>query len=257
MDEKIIVLANEIADQAVKSGCKKVAVTTLEYKDCNSTEFGKLLAERLTGKLSISGRNLVVVNQKFLAKTLEQNKLTAMGLLETTSNAGLLQKALSIDGLVYGSITSMGEEISLSLNIVKLPTLAVLGHTTGTFPLTNSIKEMLPCIGTLSGYEDPNSSTDPNPTPSKDKNCAKNHKGEILFINNTQKDVLLEWSDSWLGRLSIVVRAGGKHLAQGLHTINGSLSYNAYLYRNIAKKENPEQYPFFVEECLQKSFVIK
>ncbi|MCP1386234.1 hypothetical protein [Runella salmonicolor] len=94
---------------------------------------------------------------------------------------------------------------------------------------------------------------DPKSTQSKDKNCAKNHKGDILFINKTQKDVLLEWRDPVVGELSIVVRAGNQHLAQGLYTRDGLFSYRANLYRNIAKKENPESYSIFVEECVNSN----
>lgn len=65
MDDRIKTLANEIAEQMVKNGSKKVAVTTLDYKGC-STEFGKFLAEELTRNLSVSGRSITVVNQNYL-----------------------------------------------------------------------------------------------------------------------------------------------------------------------------------------------
>ena len=56
MDDKIKSLANDIADQIVANGGTKVAVTALDYKDCK-TEFGKYLAEEITGYLSTSERN--------------------------------------------------------------------------------------------------------------------------------------------------------------------------------------------------------
>ncbi|MFN8349485.1 MAG: CsgG/HfaB family protein [Spirosomataceae bacterium] len=145
MDDKIKILANEIAEQVVKNGSKKVAVTTLDYKGC-STEFGKFLAEELTGNLSVSGRAITVVNQKLLEALLVQNKLTAQGLLEAKNDAAKLGQVSGIDALVYGTITTLGEDIRISISIVKLPTLAVFGYAKSSFSLTNGLKEMLPCI---------------------------------------------------------------------------------------------------------------
>ncbi|GHB88944.1 hypothetical protein GCM10007390_51340 [Persicitalea jodogahamensis] len=192
MDEKIKTLATEIADQAVKNGCKKVAVTSLEYKGCN-TEFGKFMAEELTGNLSVSGRNLVVVNQKFLDNLLEQNKLTVKGLLEEKNEAAKLGQASGIDGLIYGTITTLGEEIRVSVNIVKLPTLAVLGYTKGAFSLTNGIKEMLTCIEMVAqsgqNTNQVNTSNSNVNTPKPATDCATKSICVVCATNKTNTNI--------------------------------------------------------------------
>ena len=147
MDDKIKAIALDVSDQIVKKGGKKVAVTALSYKECD-TEFGKFLAEELTGNLALSGRNISVVNQKLLEKLLEQNKLTAKGLLEARNDAAKLGQVSGIDALVYGTVTTLGEDVRISLSIVKLPTLEVYGFAKGSFPLTAGIKQMLPCLST-------------------------------------------------------------------------------------------------------------
>lgn len=144
MDDKIKVLASEIADQIVKSGSRKVAVTTLDFKGC-TTEFGKFLAEELTGNLSVSGRPLTVVNQKMLESLLIQNKLTARGLLEARNEAAKLGQVSGIDALVYGTITTLGEDLRISVSIIRLPTLTVFGYAKSSFPLTSGVKGMLVC----------------------------------------------------------------------------------------------------------------
>lgn len=77
---------------------------------------------------------------------LVQNKLTAQGLLEAKNDAAKLGQVSGIDALVYGTITTLGEDIRISISIVKLPTLAVFGYAKSSFSLTNGLKEMLPCI---------------------------------------------------------------------------------------------------------------
>ena len=145
MDEKIKVLANEIADQVSKSGKKTVAVSTLTFKD-SQTEFGKLIAEKLSGKLAVSNRGIAVVNQKMLAELLKQNKLTAEGLLTNKNEAAKLGQASSIEALVYGVITSFGEELQLTINIVELNNYKCFWEFGSFFPLTSAIKNMLNVI---------------------------------------------------------------------------------------------------------------
>ena len=142
MDDKIKSLANEIADQVAKSGKKTLAVLPLTYND-NETQFGKLVAEKLIGKLAVSNRGVSVVNQKMITELLKQNKLTLTGILSTKSDASKLGQVSGIEALVYGVITSFGEDIQLTLNIVELKTTNVFGNAETSFPLTAAIKNML------------------------------------------------------------------------------------------------------------------
>lgn len=145
MDDKIKSLANEIADQVAKSGKKTVAVAIPTYKK-SQTEFGEYIAEKLSGKLAISNRGISVVNQKMLAELLKQNKLTTEGLLVAKNDAAKLGQASGIEALVYGVITSFGEELQLTINIVELKTTNVFGNAEVSFSLTNAIKNMLNVI---------------------------------------------------------------------------------------------------------------
>jgi len=194
MDDKIKVIANEIADQIVKSGNKKVAVTTLDYKGCN-TEFGQFLAEELTGNLSVSGRPITIVNQKLLESLLTQNKLTAKGLLEAKNDAAKLGQVSGIDALVYGSITTFGEDVRISLSIIKLPTLAVFGYSKSSFPLTSGVKNMLNCIAeepaTLNNGNENSASTGVSnfKFPGPDSDCSTKSTCIVCATNNGSEPI--------------------------------------------------------------------
>lgn len=257
MDDRIKALANEIADQIVANGGTKVAVTTLDYKNCN-TEFGKYLAEELTGYLSTSGKKVTVVNQKMLEALLIQNKLTAKGLLEAKNDAAKLGSVSGINSLVYGTITSFGDDLRLSLSVVKLPTLEVFGFAKSSLASSNSIKNMLPCL-TENNIVDERVPDDdePKPVPDKDKNCEKNQRGSYYFVNTTNKDVRILYGDPQMGSLNFIIRAQNKHLATGLWASGGSYSGKCTLYRDITKEEKPEFYPLFVEVCKTSTLIIK
>ena len=194
MDDKIKVIANEIADQIVKSGNKKVAVTTLDFKGCN-TEFGQFLAEELTGNLSVSGRSITVVNQKLLESLLTQNKLTAKGLLEAKNDAAKLGQVSGIDALVYGTITTFGEDVRISLSIIKLPTLAVFGYSKSAFPLTSGVKNMLTCIPqeNVSGNSSNGNNASPEVAnfkfPGPDSDCSTTSTCIVCATNNSSEPI--------------------------------------------------------------------
>lgn len=190
MDEKIKALANEIADQVVKNGSKKVAVTTLDYKGC-TTEFGKFLAEELTGNLSVSGRAVTVVNQKVLESLLAQNRLTAKGLLEAKNDAAKLGQVSGIDALVYGTITTLGEDIRVSVNVVRLPTLTVFGYAKSSFSLTSGIKSMLPCLteSLQQNSQEPSDETTLTQSPTPSSDCKAKNTCVICVTNKSAVNV--------------------------------------------------------------------
>lgn len=198
MDDKIKTLANEIADQVAKNGKKTVAVATLTYND-SDTQFGKLLAEKISGKIAVSGRGITVVNQKMLAELLKQNKLTTGGILTAKSDAAKLGQASGIDALAYGIISSFGEEIQLTVNIVELKTTNVFGNAEVSFPLTTAVKNML--IPINSSPENPTTLPPENmPSDCKTKNictvCVTNQTGQdivtILYNRKrTNKEILI------------------------------------------------------------------
>ncbi|MCP1386231.1 FlgO family outer membrane protein [Runella salmonicolor] len=242
MDDKIKTLANEIAEQMVKNGSKKVAVTTLDYKGC-STEFGKFLAEELTGNLSVSGRSITVVNQKLLEALLVQNKLTAQGLLEAKNDAAKLGQVSGIDALVYGTITTLGEDIRISISIVKLPTLAVFGYAKSSFSLTNGLKEMLSCIEFGTSDRTTMEKAPGKPAPEKTnctgqntagalfsmKECVLNSKSLVchFVVSNNREDR----SDAKFGynsRETYIITDGGKQYSANRIDIGNSGNWSMY-----------------------------
>lgn len=254
MDDRIKTLANEIADQIVANGGTKVAVTTLDYKNCN-TEFGKYLAEELTGYLSTSGKKVTVVNQKMLEALLIQNKLTAKGLLEAKNDAAKLGNVSGINSLVYGTITSFGDDLRLSLSVVKLPTLEVFGFAKSSLASTNSIKNMLPCL-TENNIVDEIQDDDPQPTPSKDKNCGKTHTGTFIFVNNTSQDISISFSDFQRMR-SFIIHPKAKETVEGIYVGgDGARTLSVNVKKNL-KTGDDENHSIFVEECQIKTHSIK
>ena len=257
MDDKIKALANEIADQIVAQGGTKVAVTTLDYKNCN-TEFGKYLAEELTGYLSTSGKKVTIVNQKMLEALLIQNRLTTKGLLEAKNDAAKLGQASGINALVYGTITKLGEDLKISLSVVKLPTLEVYGFAKSSLSLTDGIKNMLVCQSENNFIVDREpDDTDPKPLPDKDKNCSKTHTGTFTFINNTTQEISISFNDHKRST-KLLIKPKGKEVVEGINAgESGSQTISLRLYRKDSKNGPYENHNLYIEQCFAKTHEIK
>jgi Curli production assembly/transport component CsgG len=256
MEDKIKALAIDVADQIVAQGGTKVAVTALDYKNCN-TEFGKYLAEELTGYLSTSGKKVTIVNQKMLEALLVQNRLTAKGLLEAKNDAAKLGQASGINAIVYGTITSLGEDLKISLSVVKLPTLEVYGFAKSSLSLTNGIKNMLVCQSENNMIErEEEDDPDPKVEKSKDKNCNKTHTGTFIFLNNTAHDINLNFNDGHQTR-DFIIKSKNKEVVEGIYSGKEGVKTIRLRVKKDLKASLVESQSIYIEECKVKTHIIK
>lgn len=248
MDDKIKALTNEIADQILAKGGTKVAVTTIAYKNCVSTEFGKYLAEELTGYLSTSGRKITVVNQELLEKLLEQNKLTAKGLLEAKNDAAKLGQVSGINALVYGSIITFGEDLKISLNVVKLPTLEVTGFAKSSFSLTNGITDKLKCTS--------EASITPPTSPQLSKDCKEKQYCMVCVMNQSNQDITTFFFDPNREYKQLLINPNQKECWKEVYITDGKDFETKRWYVEIETKRVKSEV-FNVEACKTYEKIFK
>ena len=191
-----------------------------------------------------------------LESLLIQNRLTAKGLLEAKNDAAKLGQASGINTLIYGTITSLGEDLKVSLSVVKLPTLEVYGFSKSSLPSTDGIKRMLACQTENNITEEIIEDDNVLPKPSKDKNCAKTHTGTFSFSNNTSNDINLNFNDGHQSR-DFVIKSKSKEVVEGIYSGKEGAKTIRLRVKKDLKTSFVESQSIYVEECKVKSHVIK
>lgn len=252
IDDKIKALAHEIADQIVANGGTKVAVTALDYKNCK-TEFGQYLAEELTGYLSTSGKKITVVNQKMLEALLVQNRLTAKGLLEVKNDAAKLGQASGINALVYGTITSLGEDLKVSLSVVRLPTLEVYGFAKSSLSLTNGIKNMLPCITITESKQEGENPEEDSKKPKSNPDCKTKNTCIVCVTNHSKQNIVTYLYSNQYKRL--LVNPGKEECWREVQITNGEdMMYLNWFVEINGKRMQYEKLELEACKVYQKEF---
>jgi hypothetical protein len=247
LDERIKTIALELADQIVANGGSKVAVTIIDYKSCASTEFGKYLAEELTGYLSTSGRKMSVVNQRFLETLLEQNNLSAKHILETQNEAAKLGKVSGINALIYGSITVLGEDLKLSLSVVRLPTLEVYGFAKSSLLLTNGIKGMLECQKPV--VKSDNVSKEQVKEEAPDSNdCKTRQYCKVCVTNQSSQDIVSYFQDYGGKYKKLLINPNTTECWREVFIEDGKDFEEKYWYIDLNNK-NVVSEPLNIEAC--------
>ena len=106
-------LARDISRNAARSGKSRLAVLPFQSMDGQMTPAGRVVAERLTGRVMASG-SIEVVERTLLRQVMEEQRLGYVGLVDPKS-VQELGRVLGVDALVTGTVLPL-KDGSLEIN---------------------------------------------------------------------------------------------------------------------------------------------
>lgn len=184
MEELALKLSSDLLDV----GKKRVAVANFLNTRSETTELGKFLAEEFSTLLFT--RKLMVVDRGQLEVLMEENKIGAKGLLNS-SEVARLGKMAGVQVIVTGTITMFDSQIKLALKGIDVEQGVMMAAAVGTIPRTESIDELYGSEAKGSGNgsgEERTFSTSQNPCkPASD--CKTKSLGGVCIINRSKRDV--------------------------------------------------------------------
>ena len=140
VDAKMQQLTKQLADGIKAKGKTRIGITDLTDLQGYPTELGKYLAVEIQGNLV--NNNLRVINRERLAQLLEENKLTAKGLLDP-DNALKLQKAAGMEAIVIGTIAPFEKTVNINVLALDLQGAKAIASAKVSIPRTPSIDALI------------------------------------------------------------------------------------------------------------------
>lgn len=133
--------ANAIGEKLAAAGKKSVAVVDFTDLQGQVTELGRFLSEEISVALTSGDRPLEVVDRTHLKVLVQENKLSATGLIDPATAKKLGQIA-GVDAIVTGTLTPFGDTVRLTLKVLDASTARIVAATTAEIPKTKAIEEI-------------------------------------------------------------------------------------------------------------------
>lgn len=134
--------ADVISEKLAAIGKRSVAVVDFTDLQGEATELGRFLAEEISVALASGDRPLEVVDRTHLKVLVQENKLSATGLIDPATAKKLGQIA-GVDAIVTGTLTPFGDSVRLTLKVLDTSTARIVAATTAEIPKTKAIEELI------------------------------------------------------------------------------------------------------------------
>jgi len=141
-EREIQTAANAVGEKLATAGKRSVAVVDFTDLQGNVTELGRFLAEEISVALASGDRPIEVVDRTHLKVLVQENKLSATGLIDPATAKKLGQIA-GVDALVTGTLTPFGDTVRLTLKVLDASTARIVAATTAEIPKTKAIEELV------------------------------------------------------------------------------------------------------------------
>ena len=143
LEEGIKELAQQISNNMLKTGKKKIAVVEFSDLDGMITAFGQHLAEELITELFlISPGQFEVVERRQLMKVLSEQRLTMSGLLDAKAMESV-GKILGIEAIVTGSMTDLESNIKINARMIGIETARVFAVARTSIPKIGIVAKLM------------------------------------------------------------------------------------------------------------------
>ena len=139
--EAVEQLATQIAAAAPDGKQVRIAVTDFADSQGVISDYSRYVADRLILRLARNQR-LMAIERRFLGVVLEQLKLKRSDLAKP-ENARLLAKEFGADIVVLGSMTDLGNQITLEAKVVDILTNDTLGFASAEVTKDSKVTRML------------------------------------------------------------------------------------------------------------------
>lgn len=141
-EQQIAAEAVALAEAAASAEASTLAVVDFTDLQGEVTELGRFLAEELSIALASEENGLRVVDRTHLKAILQENKLSATGLIDPKT-ARELGRIAGVQGLITGTVTPLGETVRLSIKVLDTETAQIMISTATDIPKTDAITELL------------------------------------------------------------------------------------------------------------------
>jgi len=199
--------APDVISQMVINNISKLPTQTVAVIDfCdlngNSSQYGKLLAERIITQL-VQQNGINVVERARIQKIMDEKKLTLSGLVDQ-SNSKMVGLLLNVDALVIGTVTQVLNNYEINARLINTNNGLIIGAVNAREACENIKssetqypRESLPTYNqppNTQPYSEPNpiiksnsnSVTPDNETVYITKTGAKYHKGNCSYLSNSK-----------------------------------------------------------------------
>ena len=177
-------LALKLSSDLLATGKKRVAVANFINSRNETTELGKFLAEEFSTLLF--GKKLLVVERSQLETLMNENKIGAKGLLNT-SEVAKLGKLAGVQVIVTGTITLLDDQIRLALKGIDVEQGVMVAAALGNIPRTEAIDELYGSE-TGSGEGGGGTSTATNACK-KAADCESRSLGGVCVTNKSKQPI--------------------------------------------------------------------
>ena len=162
-EQEIDALAASLGKDIATAGKKTIAVVDFTDLQGNVTELGRFLAEEFSSALAGAGKGFEVVDRTHLRVILQENKLSATGLIDP-STARQLGQITGVEALITGTITPFGDTVRVAVKVLDADSARVIGSVRGNIAKTQAIEELLAAdVATATGTTgDPDSHLERN-----------------------------------------------------------------------------------------------
>jgi TolB-like protein len=134
--------ADAVSEKLAAAGKKSIAVVDFTDLQGEASELGRFLAEEISVALASGDRPLEVVDRTHLKVLVQENKLSATGLIDPATAKKLGQIA-GVDAIVTGTLTPFGDTVRLTLKVLDTSTARIVAATTAEIPKTKAIEELV------------------------------------------------------------------------------------------------------------------
>ncbi len=141
LDVKVQSLVEQISKSFTDSNKIRIAVCSFVDLDGKPSDFGIYLAEELITRLFQSGR-FEVVERRLLDKALDEQKLSATGILDAAS-AQKLGSVLGVQAIVTGTLTDLQSTVKVNARIVSAQSGSVFAAASETISKTGDVFRLM------------------------------------------------------------------------------------------------------------------
>ena len=129
-DKEIATIADKISAAVAKKQIKKISILDFTDLQDNPSELGRFLADQLTVALVGEDRGFAIVNKARRKDLIAELKLSESALVNP-DNAKSFGKISGVDALIYGRITTLAEEIIVSVTLTAVETTDIISGVQG------------------------------------------------------------------------------------------------------------------------------
>ncbi len=141
LDRQLDNLCSQINGYLAAQKSTKIAIVEFSNLDGSVSELGKYIAEELTTRL-VRNRKVQVVERKLLKSTLEEQKLSAYGLVDQKT-AKAFGSLVGADAIMTGTVSPLDATVRINARLISTETGAVFAAASATAPRGREVESLL------------------------------------------------------------------------------------------------------------------